>query len=144
MGANLSLTDSSQVKTTDFNEFKRRKQRKQIKRVIAVRGCNFCVHRLWNPLCSSSQMQRLQGNALKEKDLKPPRSITEARSILCRDTNNAAGICVGITFQTFIRPLEMGTCIRAGIAYNVYTWEEIMVCKGTTGLSFQVQILLLF
>ncbi|GKB76293.1 hypothetical protein Tco_0943188, partial [Tanacetum coccineum] len=71
-------------------------------------------------LCSSSQMQRLQGNALKEKDLKPPRSITEARSILCRDTNNAAGaftsltgICVGITFQTFIRPLEMETCIRA-------------------------------
>ncbi|GJU31432.1 hypothetical protein Tco_1175021 [Tanacetum coccineum] len=36
------------------------------------------------------QMQRLQGNALKEKDLEPPRSIVEARSILCRDTNNAA------------------------------------------------------
>ncbi|GKC94693.1 hypothetical protein Tco_1160135, partial [Tanacetum coccineum] len=57
---------------------------------------------------------------LKKKDLKPPRSITEARSFLYRDTNNAAcaftsltGICVGITFQTFIRPLEMGTCIRA-------------------------------
>ncbi|KAK9078138.1 hypothetical protein SSX86_002195 [Deinandra increscens subsp. villosa] len=38
----------------------------------------------------ASQMQRLQGNALKEKDLEPPRSIVEARSILCRDTNNAA------------------------------------------------------
>nr|GEY25700.1 hypothetical protein [Tanacetum cinerariifolium]GEY27526.1 hypothetical protein [Tanacetum cinerariifolium] len=31
-------------------------------------------------------------NALKEKDLKPPRSIIEARSILCRDTNNATGV----------------------------------------------------
>ncbi|XP_024979103.1 uncharacterized protein LOC112516321 [Cynara cardunculus var. scolymus] len=38
----------------------------------------------------ASQMQRLQGNALKEKDLEPPRSIIEARSILCRDTTNAA------------------------------------------------------
>ncbi|XP_071715042.1 uncharacterized protein [Rutidosis leptorrhynchoides] len=38
----------------------------------------------------ASQMQRLQGNALLEKDVEPPRSIVEARSILCRDTNNAA------------------------------------------------------
>ncbi|KAL4588872.1 hypothetical protein LXL04_001769 [Taraxacum kok-saghyz] len=37
----------------------------------------------------ASQMQRLQGNALQDKDLEPPRSIVEARSILCRDTNNA-------------------------------------------------------
>ncbi|PSS16057.1 Epidermin biosynthesis protein like [Actinidia chinensis var. chinensis] len=37
----------------------------------------------------ASQMQRLQGNALQEKDLVPPRSIIEARSILCRDTTNA-------------------------------------------------------
>ncbi|KAL7597821.1 hypothetical protein Lser_V15G24866 [Lactuca serriola] len=37
----------------------------------------------------ASQMQRLQGNALQEKDLEPPRSIVEARSILCRDNNNA-------------------------------------------------------
>ncbi|RAL51189.1 hypothetical protein DM860_018215 [Cuscuta australis] len=36
----------------------------------------------------ASQMQRLQGNTLQEKDLEPPRSITEARSILCRDTTN--------------------------------------------------------
>ncbi|KAI5662135.1 hypothetical protein M9H77_21458 [Catharanthus roseus] len=36
----------------------------------------------------ASQMQRLQGNALQEKDLEPPRSITEARSILSRDTTN--------------------------------------------------------
>nr|XP_027063036.1 uncharacterized protein LOC113689466 isoform X1 [Coffea arabica] len=36
----------------------------------------------------ASQMQRLQGNALQEKDLDPPRSITEARSILSRDTAN--------------------------------------------------------
>ncbi|XP_047333688.1 uncharacterized protein LOC124937465 [Impatiens glandulifera] len=36
----------------------------------------------------ASQMQRLQGNALQEKDLEPPRSIVEARSILCRDTTN--------------------------------------------------------
>ncbi|GFP90263.1 hypothetical protein PHJA_001170200 [Phtheirospermum japonicum] len=35
----------------------------------------------------ASQMQRLLGNALQEKDLDPPRSITEARSILSRDTN---------------------------------------------------------
>ncbi|GAA0163543.1 hypothetical protein LIER_19381 [Lithospermum erythrorhizon] len=31
----------------------------------------------------ASQMQRLQGNALQDKDLEPPRSISEARSILC-------------------------------------------------------------
>ncbi|KAJ7964639.1 Pesticidal crystal cry8Ba protein [Quillaja saponaria] len=37
----------------------------------------------------ASQMQRLQGNALQEKDLQPPRSVIEARSILCRDTANA-------------------------------------------------------
>ncbi|KAI3457041.1 hypothetical protein Pfo_013704 [Paulownia fortunei] len=36
----------------------------------------------------ASQMQRLLGNALQEKDLEPPRSITEARSILSRDTTN--------------------------------------------------------
>nr|XP_043624942.1 uncharacterized protein LOC122596431 [Erigeron canadensis] len=38
----------------------------------------------------ASQMQRLQGNALQEKDIEPPRSIIEARSILSRDSNNAA------------------------------------------------------
>ncbi|KAK1292612.1 hypothetical protein QJS10_CPB17g00329 [Acorus calamus] len=38
----------------------------------------------------ASQMQRLLGNALDEKDLEPPRSVTEARSILCRDTRNSA------------------------------------------------------
>ncbi|CAK9151820.1 unnamed protein product [Ilex paraguariensis] len=37
----------------------------------------------------ASQMQRLQGNALQEKDLEPPRSIAEGRSILCRDNTNA-------------------------------------------------------
>ncbi|KAK4342191.1 hypothetical protein RND71_038007 [Anisodus tanguticus] len=36
----------------------------------------------------ASQMQRLQGNALQEKDIDPPRSIVEARAILCRDTTN--------------------------------------------------------
>ncbi|XVF31964.1 hypothetical protein REPUB_Repub17cG0040800 [Reevesia pubescens] len=34
----------------------------------------------------ASQMQRLQGNLLQEKDIEPPRSVIEARSILCRDT----------------------------------------------------------
>ncbi|KAI3852139.1 hypothetical protein MKW92_040856 [Papaver armeniacum] len=34
----------------------------------------------------ASQMQRLQGNALEDKDIEPPRSVVEARSILCRDT----------------------------------------------------------
>ncbi|KAL5581652.1 hypothetical protein UlMin_014094 [Ulmus minor] len=38
----------------------------------------------------ASQMQRLQGNALQDKDIDPPRSMEEARSILCRDTANAA------------------------------------------------------
>ncbi|CAM8899854.1 unnamed protein product [Rhodiola kirilowii] len=37
----------------------------------------------------ASQMQRLQGNALQEKDLDPPRSVVEARSILCSDTSNS-------------------------------------------------------
>ncbi|RHN58182.1 hypothetical protein MtrunA17_Chr5g0448351 [Medicago truncatula] len=38
----------------------------------------------------ASQMQRLRGNALQEKDIEPPRSVIEARSILCKDTTNAA------------------------------------------------------
>lgn len=37
----------------------------------------------------ASHMQRLQGNALQEKDLEPPRSVIEARSILCKDTTSA-------------------------------------------------------
>ncbi|GAU17627.1 hypothetical protein TSUD_255020 [Trifolium subterraneum] len=37
----------------------------------------------------ASQMQRLKGNALHEKDIEPPRSVIEARSILCKDTTNA-------------------------------------------------------
>ncbi|KAI4308594.1 hypothetical protein L6164_031650 [Bauhinia variegata] len=37
----------------------------------------------------ASQMQRLQGNALQEKDIEPPRSVIEARSILSKDTTNA-------------------------------------------------------
>lgn len=37
----------------------------------------------------ASQMQRVLGNSLQEKDLEPPRSVIEARSILCRDTANA-------------------------------------------------------
>ncbi|TXG52695.1 hypothetical protein EZV62_021864 [Acer yangbiense] len=36
----------------------------------------------------ASQMQQLLGNALLEKDLDPPRSITEVRSMLCKDTHN--------------------------------------------------------
>lgn len=37
----------------------------------------------------ASQMQRSRGNALQEKDIEPPRSVIEARSILCKDTTNA-------------------------------------------------------
>ncbi|KAG8059356.1 hypothetical protein GUJ93_ZPchr0002g23236 [Zizania palustris] len=33
----------------------------------------------------ASQMQQLLGNSLKQKDLEPPRSIMEVRSILCKD-----------------------------------------------------------
>ncbi|KAF7833299.1 uncharacterized protein G2W53_015632 [Senna tora] len=36
----------------------------------------------------ASQMQRLRGNALQEKDLEPPRSVIEARSILSKDATN--------------------------------------------------------
>ncbi|XP_057973118.1 uncharacterized protein LOC131161393 isoform X2 [Malania oleifera] len=36
----------------------------------------------------ASQMQRLLGNALQDKDLEPPRSIMEVRSMLCKDTSN--------------------------------------------------------
>ncbi|KAF2284718.1 hypothetical protein GH714_029526 [Hevea brasiliensis] len=38
----------------------------------------------------ASEMQRLLGNSLQDKDLEPPRSVIEARSILCRDATNAA------------------------------------------------------
>lgn len=33
----------------------------------------------------ASQMQQLLGNSLQEKDLEPPTSITEVRSMLCKD-----------------------------------------------------------
>ncbi|KAL5714311.1 hypothetical protein ACHQM5_016292 [Ranunculus cassubicifolius] len=36
----------------------------------------------------ASQMQKLMGNSLLEKDLEPPRSIMEVRSILCKDAPN--------------------------------------------------------
>ncbi|KAG0617027.1 hypothetical protein M758_5G159800 [Ceratodon purpureus] len=36
----------------------------------------------------ATQMQRLQGRALQEKDLDPPRSVAEARSMLSRDAQN--------------------------------------------------------
>ncbi|XP_010442250.1 PREDICTED: uncharacterized protein LOC104725316 [Camelina sativa] len=35
----------------------------------------------------ASEMQRLQGNSLQEKDMEPPRSVIEARSILSRHNN---------------------------------------------------------
>lgn len=36
----------------------------------------------------ASHMQQLLGNALQEKDLEPPRSIMEVRSMLCKDAPN--------------------------------------------------------
>ena len=36
----------------------------------------------------ASQMQQLLGNAVQEKDLEPPRSIKEVRSMLCKDSVN--------------------------------------------------------
>ncbi|XP_041021346.1 uncharacterized protein LOC121262803 isoform X2 [Juglans microcarpa x Juglans regia] len=36
----------------------------------------------------ASQMQQLLGNTVQEKDLEPPRSIMEVRSILCKDVPN--------------------------------------------------------
>ncbi|KAJ0694111.1 hypothetical protein HanPI659440_Chr15g0605101 [Helianthus annuus] len=38
----------------------------------------------------ASQMQKLLGNALQEKDLEPPRSIVEVRSMLCKDTGSSS------------------------------------------------------
>ncbi|XP_050204995.1 uncharacterized protein LOC126655039 [Mercurialis annua] len=38
----------------------------------------------------ASEMQRLLGNSLQEKDIEAPRSVIEARSILCRDTANTS------------------------------------------------------
>lgn len=39
----------------------------------------------------ASQMQQLLGNALQEKDLEPPRSIIEVRSMLCKDAPSHKG-----------------------------------------------------
>ena len=36
----------------------------------------------------TSQMQQLFGNAVQEKDLEPPSSIMEVRSILCKDASD--------------------------------------------------------
>lgn len=49
----------------------------------------------------ASQMQRLQGNSLQDKDLEPPRSIIEARSILCRDTTNATDSSTYLYIQSY-------------------------------------------
>ncbi|PWA52563.1 hypothetical protein CTI12_AA453550 [Artemisia annua] len=38
----------------------------------------------------ASQMQKLLGHALQEKDLEPPRSIIEVRSMLCKDTGSSS------------------------------------------------------
>ncbi|XP_071728759.1 uncharacterized protein [Rutidosis leptorrhynchoides] len=38
----------------------------------------------------ASQMQKLLGHALQEKDLEPPRSIIEVRSMLCKDTGGSS------------------------------------------------------
>nr|XP_043617097.1 uncharacterized protein LOC122588943 [Erigeron canadensis] len=38
----------------------------------------------------ASQMQKLLGHALQEKDLEPPRSIIEVRSMLCKDTGTSS------------------------------------------------------
>ena len=34
----------------------------------------------------AAEMQKLLGDSLREQDLKPPRSIVQVRSILCKDT----------------------------------------------------------
>ncbi|EEF48602.1 conserved hypothetical protein [Ricinus communis] len=39
----------------------------------------------------ASQMQQLLGNALLDKDIEPPRSIMEVRSMLCKDAPNHKG-----------------------------------------------------
>ncbi|KAL1817630.1 hypothetical protein ACET3Z_020204 [Daucus carota] len=39
----------------------------------------------------ASQLQQLLGNALQEKDIEPPRSIIEVRSMLCKDTASQKG-----------------------------------------------------
>ncbi|KAI3761739.1 hypothetical protein L1987_52160 [Smallanthus sonchifolius] len=38
----------------------------------------------------ASQMQKLLGNALEEKEFEPPRSIIEVRSMLCKDTGSSS------------------------------------------------------
>lgn len=36
----------------------------------------------------ASEMQKFLGNVLQEKDLEPPRSIADVRSMLCKDAVN--------------------------------------------------------
>ncbi|KAK4801554.1 hypothetical protein SAY86_022041 [Trapa natans] len=48
------------------------------------RGCRIAASVLDDTF--ASQLQQLLGNALQAKDLEPPQSITEVRSILCKDT----------------------------------------------------------
>ncbi|KAI4389465.1 hypothetical protein MLD38_001690 [Melastoma candidum] len=50
------------------------------------KGCRIAVSVLDDTF--ASQMQQLLGNAVQEKDLEPPRSIMEVRSILCKDAPN--------------------------------------------------------
>ncbi|CAK9169170.1 unnamed protein product [Ilex paraguariensis] len=50
------------------------------------RGSRVAVSVLDNTF--ASQMQRLLGNVLQEKDLEPPRSMLEVRSMLCKDSVN--------------------------------------------------------
>ncbi|KAL8143887.1 hypothetical protein V2J09_016919 [Rumex salicifolius] len=50
------------------------------------KGCTLAVSILDDTF--ASQMQELLGNSLQEKDVEPPRSIMEVRSMLCKDNQN--------------------------------------------------------
>lgn len=54
---------------------------------IELENSSFCHIQVLDD-AFASQMQQLLGNALQEKDLEPPRSIMEVRSMLCKDAPN--------------------------------------------------------
>ena len=56
----------------------------------------------------TSQMQQLLGNAMQEKDLGPPRSIMEVRSILCKDAPDHKDNT--FYYWTYLHMLNSKTC----------------------------------
>ncbi|CAG7872448.1 unnamed protein product [Brassica rapa] len=86
----------------------------------------------------ASEMQRLQGNSLQEKDMEAPRSVIEARSILSRDTTNHSSYFYGEANERFASGVNTTHCVSGDAERVPDTFDERDVpskkrhCLGTS------------